>query len=141
MVQSEPDLGSLRPTRAFITDDETEALALIELQRHLVDFNRRFGKHWSLIMPKRGVLKSSIVGRASDKNHLLYQCHVDLILAKCPRPITKEAIRVILVADGEKPSTARLLAGDYFKMITAVLDPETKLHREAARSITTWGNP
>ena len=71
----------------------------------------------------------------------IYQCHVDLVLAKCPRPITKEAIRVILVADGEKPSTARLLAGDYFKMITAVLDPETKLHREAARSITTWGQP
>jgi len=134
-------MDTLRPQRVYIAEGDPEDLALIDLQRHLLDFNRYYQKHWSLTLPKRGVLRSPVIGRASDKNHLLYQCHVDLILAKCPRPVTKEAIRIILVGDGEKPSTAKLLAADYFKMITAVLDPETKLHRQAAVAITDWGQP
>lgn len=131
-------IEELRPLRSFVGDDP-EDLAFLDLQRHLVEFNRRYGKQWSLVLPKRGILTSAIIGKASDHNHLLYQCHVDLILAKCPRPMTREAIRIVLVADGEKPSTAALLSGDYFKLITKVLDPHTKRHRAAGQTLSNWG--
>lgn len=111
----------------------------MKLQAHLLQFNRRYGKHWSIVLPKRGRLDSAVVGRCRDNNHLLYQSHVDAILLNCPRPITTEGIRLVLVTVKEKPSTAKLLAPDYLKLITAVLDPKTKAHRMAARTLVEWG--
>lgn len=131
------DLG---PHRLYVSEDEPEELALTRLQAHLMQFNRRYERRWSLTLPKRGRLGAA-VGRCRDNNHLLYQVHVDAILLKSPRPITVEGIRLVLVAEGEKPSTAKLLAPDYLKLITAVLDPRTKAHRMAARTLVEWGEP
>ena len=130
----------LEPNRLYVSEEEPEDQALARLQAHLMQFNRRYERRWSLTLPKRGRLGAA-VGRCSDNNHLLYQIHVDAILLRCPRPITTEGIRLILVAEGEKPSTAKLLAPDYFKLITAVLDPRTKAHRMAARTLVEWGEP
>lgn len=133
-------MGELEPQRVYVTEEESEELALLKLQAHLMQFNRRYQRKWSLVLPKRGRLGAAI-GRCSDNNHLLYQCHVDAILMNCPRPLSVEGIRLILVAGGEKPSTAKLLAPDYFRLITKVLDPKTKAHRMAARTLVEWGEP
>jgi len=133
------DLG-LRPIKVFIRNDEPEAFALMDLQNHLLQFNRKYSRHWSLTLPKRGQL-GTVVGKASDANHNLYQEHVDLILQKCPRPITVDSIRQVLVDSGEKPTTSALLSPAYFKLITHVLNPETKLHRKALVSLAEWGTP
>lgn len=133
-------MGELEPRRLYITEQEPEEIALAKLQAHLMQFNRCYDRKWSLTLPKRGRLGAA-VGRCADNNHLLYQIHVDAILLKCPRPITAEGIRLILVAEGEKPSTAKLLAPDYFKLITKVLDPKTKAHRMAAKTLVEYGGP
>lgn len=130
----------LRPIRVYIAEDEPEGLALIDLQRHLVEFNRRYDRRWSLVLPKRKPLKTPI-GLCKDHNHRLYQEHVDAILAGCPRPLTIEAIRQKLVDVGEKVSTAKLLAPDYYDLITKVLDPQTKMHRKATKTLVEWGTP
>jgi hypothetical protein len=130
----------LRPIQTYIADDDAEDLALIDLQRHLVEYNSRYGRRWSLVLPKRRPLKTPI-GLCKDNNHRLYQEHVDAILAGCPRPLTVEAIRQKLVDVGEKVSTAKLLAPDYYNLITKVLDPGTKMHRQATKTLIEWGTP
>jgi len=132
-------MTELEAHRLYITEEEAEDLALMRLQAHLMQFNRRYGKRWSIVLPKRGRLDSAVVGRCSDNNHLLYQCHVDAILKDCPRPLTSEAIRMVLITENEKPSTAKLLAPDYLKLITTVLDPKTKAHRMASSTLVKWG--
>lgn len=129
----------LRPIRIYIADDESEDLALIDLQRHLIDFNRRFGRKWSLTLPKRGRIDSAVVGKARDGNHLMYQIFIDKILAECPKPLTVESIRQKLVDLGEKPSTAKMISPDYLALITKVLNPQTKRHRGSSISLIQWG--
>lgn len=131
-------MEELRPIRIYIADDDAEDLALIDLQRHLVEFNRRYGRNWSLTLPKRKPLKTPI-GYASDNNHRLYQEFVDVILAQCPRPLTPDTIRQKLVDLKEKPTTAALVAPAYFRLITKVLDPKTKKHRAASTTLIQWG--
>lgn len=130
----------LKPIKGYISKDDDEDEAILDLQRHLIEFNIAFKKRWSLVAPKRGKLKSAVVGKASDNNHLLYQDHVDAILEGCPKPITVEGIRILLVNQGEKPSTASLLAPDYFKLIGKVLDPATKRHRGSKKTLERWGD-
>ena len=113
-------------------------IAFMDVQAHVMEFNRQFGTAWSLTNSKRKTLGATI-GKASDNNHLLYQAHVDLILANCPRPITVDAIVQCLVQSGEKPSTARLLAPSYYKHISYILDPSTKLHRMSTKSLEKYG--
>jgi hypothetical protein len=127
--------------RVYVVEEELEDVALRRLQAHLMQFNQRYGRKWSLVLPKRGRLDGAVVGRCSDNNHLMYQVHLDQILLDCPRPLTKDGIRLVLVKFGEKPSTAKLLAPDYLKLITTVLDPRTKAHRMAARTLVEWGEP
>lgn len=132
------DIGGLRPIRLFVKNDEPEELAILDLQNHLLQFNRRYNRSWSLVLPKRGKL-GAVVGKASDNNHLLYQAHVDLILQKCPKPVSVDSIRQVLIDSGEKRTTSGLLAPSYFKLITHVLNPQTKLHRKALVSLAEWG--
>ena len=113
-------------------------IAFMDLQAHIMEFNRQFKTAWSLTNSKRKTLGATI-GKASDNNHLLYQAHVDLVLENCPRPITVDAIVQCLVQSGEKPSTARLLAPSYFKQISYTLDPSTKLHRMSTKSLEKYG--
>jgi len=137
---TDPDQEVLRAYMSYIRRDDPEYLALIDLQRHLVEFNTVYHEKWSLVLPKRSPLKTPI-GVCRDHNHRLYQEHIDAILAGCPRPLTVEGVKQKLVDVGEKPSTAKLLAPDYYDLITKVLDPKTKLHRQASRSIVEWGQP
>ena len=118
--------------------EESMGIAFMDLQAHIMEFNRQFETAWSLTNSKRKTLGATI-GKASDNNHLLYQAHVDLILENCPRPITVDAIVQCLVQSGEKPSTARLLAPSYFKQISYTLDPSTKLHRMSTKSLEKYG--
>ena len=113
-------------------------IAFMDLQAHIMEFNRQFKTAWSLTNSKRKTLGATI-GKASDNNHLLYQTHVDHILAECPRPITTAAIIQILVSSGEKPSTAKLLAPSYLKYISYILNPSTKLHRMSTKSLEKYG--
>ena len=113
-------------------------IAFMDLQAHLMEFNNKFKVAWSLTNSKRKTLGPSI-GKASDNNHLLYQSHVDTILANCPRPITTAAIIQILVSSEEKPSTAKLLAPSYLKYISYILNPSTKLHRMSTKSLEKYG--
>lgn len=98
------------------------------LREHLGDFNEMYGTSWCLTQPKRRRLGKT-VGICKDNNHRLYQVHVDVILARCEKPLTTKGIYTKLVEFGEKESTARLLAPDYFALITKVLNPKTKQHR------------
>jgi len=132
-------MSELRAPKLY-TIDEDEAVAIMDLMAHLHGFNEKFGKRWSLTLPKRGRL-GVVVGKCSDNNHLLYASHVQAILEGCAKPLTVENIRQKLVETGEKPSTAALLAPDYFKLITKVLDPETKLHLGAKKTLALWGQP
>lgn len=113
-------------------------VAFMDLQAHIMEFNRQFKTAWSLTNSRRKTLGATI-GKASDNNHLLYQTHIDLILENCPRPITVDAIVQALVQSGEKPSTARLLAPSYFKHISYILNPQTKLHRMSTKSLERYG--
>lgn len=128
----------LRRVLIYISPNTSSYDALLDLQSHLKEYNHRFGTSWSMTAPKRGRL-GEVVGKASDGNHLLYRCHLDAILAEVAKPITVEAIRQKLLDLGEKPSTAKLLSGDYMKLITKVLNPSTKRHRGAEKSLTAWG--
>jgi hypothetical protein len=132
-------MSQLRAPKLYTIDDD-EAAAVMDLMAHLHAFNEKFGKRWSLTLPKRGRLGPA-VGKCSDNNHLLYAAHVQAILEGCPKPLTVEGIRQKLVETGEKPSTAALLASDYFRLITKVLDPKTKLHLGAKKTLAEWGVP
>ena len=137
---SHEGLTELRRVPVYIKEGGSEENAFLDLQVHLMEFNKRYGRSWSLTAPKRGRRKSAVIGKASDNNHLLYQDHVDAILAGVPKPLTVEAIRQKLVDLGEKPSTAKLLAPDYMRTIAKVLDPGTKRHRGSAKTLTDWGS-
>lgn len=135
------DIGGLRPIKLFIKNDEPEELAILDLQMHLMQFNRKYSRRWSLTLPKRGRIEGAVVGKARDGNHLMYQFFVDKILAECPKPLSVDSIRQKLVDLGEKPSTAKMIAPDYFMLITRVLNPDTKMHRKALISLANWGTP
>jgi len=130
----------LRRLRVFVPSNETRFDALTDLFAHVAEYNARFGTGWSLSAPKRPRWPGVVVGKASDHNHLLYQDHVDAILSGVAAPITTKAIRQRLVDMGEKPSTAKLLAPDYFKLIVKILDPSTKRHRGAEATLEKWGS-
>jgi hypothetical protein len=132
-------MSELRAPRLYEVDDE-QAVSFMDLQSHLMAFNAKFGVKWSLVQQKRGRL-GAVIGKASDANHLLYQSHVDLVLEKCARPVTVDKIIQILTDAGEKPSTAKLLAPSYMKYISYILDPSTKMHRKASRTLAEWGMP
>lgn len=132
------DFGDLRTLKSYV-DDEPEYLAMLDLQLHLTEFNRKFNRKLSLVMPKRGKRDSIVIGKAADNNHLLYQELLDGILAKCPKPLTIEGIQQRLIDMGEKPSTARMVSHAYFHLIARVLDPQTKLHRGASQSLLQTG--
>jgi hypothetical protein len=132
-------MSELRAPKLY-TIDEDEAVAIMDLMAHLHGFNAKFGVKWSLVQQKRGRL-GAVIGKASDANHLLYQSHVDLVLEKCARPVTVDKIIQILTDAKEKPSTAKLLAPSYMKYISYILDPSTKMHRKATRTLAEWGTP
>jgi len=119
--------------------EEDMGVAFMDLQAHIEEFNRKFDTEYSMTNPKRKPLEEPI-GKASDNNHRLYQEHMDLILAECPKPITRQGIIQVLVSNGEKPSTARLLASGYLDKITQVLDPKTKLHKMSTESLKMYGH-
>jgi hypothetical protein len=130
-------MSELRAPRLYEVDSD-QAVSFMDLQAHLMAFNAKFGTKWSLVQPKRGRL-GAVIGKASDANHLLYQSHVDLVLEKCARPVTVDKIVQILTDAKEKPSTAKLLAPSYMKYISYILDPKTKMHRKAAKTLVEWG--
>lgn len=132
------EFGNMRILRRYIPKDEKPEIAILDLQAHLVEFNRKYDLCWSLVLPKRSKRKSAVIGKASDNNHLLYQELLDGILSECPNPLTTETIRLKLIDLGEKPSTARMIAGDYFRLIVKVLNPNTKLHRGAGETLAKW---
>lgn len=132
-----PEEGKLRAPKLYKIEEDM-GVAFMDLQAHIMEFNKQFETAWSLTNSKRKTLGATI-GKASDNNHLLYQAHVDMILAECPRPITPAAIVQALVQSGEKPSTARLLAPSYLKYISYILDPSTKLHRMSTKSLEKYG--
>ena len=119
--------------------EEDMGVAFMDLQVHIQDFNRKFDSEYSLTNPKRKPLGKSI-GKASDNNHRLYQEHMDMILTECPKPVTRQSIIQILASSGEKPATARRLAGSYLKRISQVLDPKTKLHKMSTESLKMYGH-
>jgi len=132
-------MEGLRAPRLYEVDSD-QAVAFMDLQAHLMAFNAKFGTRWSLVQPKRGRL-GAVIGKASDANHLLYQAHIDLVLEKCARPVTVDKIIQILTDAKEKPSTAKLLAPSYMRYIAYILDPTTKMHRKASRTLAEWGTP
>lgn len=130
----------LRPIIVFVKGDN-EVFERQALQRHLIEYNRKFDRKLSLTLPKRGRRHSAVIGKASDDNHLLYQELLDGILERCPQPLSLESVRQCLVDLGEKPSTAKMIARDYYALILKVLDPLTKQHRKAGSTIEKWGQP
>jgi len=130
-------MSDLRKVRQYI-GSEPEDEAMLDLIQHVKEFNGKFGRGLVLTLPKRPRRREKVVGKASDQNHLLYQDFVDAILAGCPKPLTVEAIRQKLVQIGEKPTTAKMISPDYFKLITKVLNPNTKRHRGSQVSLAEW---